>query len=234
MVVFDGPVDNGVGEVVAKYGEKISVVRSPVNQGLGAALDMGLAECRHPLTARFDSDDIYPPERLALQAGCFASRGDVDILGGQIDEFENTPGDIDQSRRVPETVGPDFFTVRRNPVNHMTVMFRTEEVRRIGGYSHMRLMQDYELWLRAISGGLRIANLPDTLAHARIGGDGGLYQRRRGLDNIKSELAVFRAKLKAFRFHWAPVVVLTLIARVGVRLLPSRALGAIYRVLLRR
>ena len=234
VIVIDGPVDDKVEEMIAKHDGKHTILRSPENQGLGAALQIGLEICRHPLTARFDSDDIYPADRLKIQSDYLESHHDIHILGGQIDEFEITPGDVDQSRQVPLAVRPDFFTARRNPMNHMTAMFRTNELRRIGGYSAMRLMQDYELWLRALSNGLRIANLPDTLAQARIGGDGGLYKRRRGVENMKSELAVFRSKVKVFRFPWVPFLVLILAARLSARLLPSNALKAIYMSMLRK
>ena len=234
VVVFDGPVDGAVEEAIATLGKKVTIVRLPANKGLGISLGIGLEQCKHQLTARFDSDDVYPPDRLKLQADYFEAHKDIHLLGGQIEEFENSPGDIDQARLVPERVWPDFFTLRRNPLNHMTAMFRTDDVRRIGGYSGMRLMQDYELWLRAMSCGLIAANLPDTLAYARIGGDAGLYRRRRGIDNIMSELVVFQAKVKAFKFYWLPLVVLSLAARMATRLLPAKALKMIYRSMLRK
>ena len=234
VTVFDGPVDKTVEIAIAKYGKNLSIVRSPVNMGLGAALNMGLEKCKHPLAARFDSDDIYPPDRLKLQAGYLESHEDIHILGGQIEEFENSPGDLNQKRQVPELVRPNFFTVRRNPINHMTVMFRTENLRDIGNYSHMRLMQDYELWLRAMSCELKIANLPNTLAYARIGGEGELYERRRGLKNIRAEMMVFMAKMRLFKFYWLPVLVLSLTGRIVARLLPAHALKTVYRLMLRK
>ena len=234
VIVFDGPVNSDVESVIKTCSNEFTSVRLPVNEGLGAALSIGLEKCKHQLTARFDSDDLYPPGRLKLQADYFETHKDIHILGGQIEEFETTPGDIKQARLVPQRVQLDSFTVRRNPVNHMTVMFRTEDLRRIGGYSVVRLVEDYEMWLRAMSCGLKAANLPDTLAYARIGGGAGMYRRRQGLDNVMSELVVFQAKMKAYRFYWFPVVLLSFLARMTARLLPSQAVKMIYRLLLRK
>ena len=68
----------------------------------------------------------------------------------------------------------------RNPLNHMTVMFRKEAVKRAGGYVHFPLLEDYHLWSRMLAGGEKIANLPDVLAEARIGDD--FAEKRGGLE----------------------------------------------------
>ena len=232
VVVFDGPVGVAVQRTIGKHGKKISVVKIKDNSGLGPALNAGLDACHHPLVARFDSDDWFPRERLEMQLKHFQAHPEISILGGQIAEFEKTPGDIHSIRKVPLAVRADAFTLRRNPINHMTVMFRRDAILEIGGYKDLSYMEDYELWLRAMERGLEIANLPDIMAHARIGS--GLHGRRRGLAYIKSEFAIFLSKSKLFGHRWLPLLMLSLMARVLARLLPTTALKAVYRKFLRQ
>ena len=204
---------------------------SKKNMGLGTALNAGLGVCKHPLVARFDSDDWFPRDRLEMQLDYFQAHPEVSILGGQIAEFERTVGDIHSIREVPLVVSADFFTLRRNPVNHMTVMFRRDAILKIGGYNNLVYMQDYELWIRAMDHRLKIANLPDILAHARIGS--GMHGRRKGLAYIKSEFVIFLSKYKVFGYQWLPLLALTFVARVFSRLLPTWTLKAVYGKFLR-
>lgn len=66
LVVDDGSPDN-TAELVAPLlaDERISYTRLPVNQGMGAALNAGLAQASAPLVAYLPSDDLYHPTHLA-------------------------------------------------------------------------------------------------------------------------------------------------------------------------
>ena len=77
---------------------------------------------------------------------------------------------------------------RRNPFNHMTVCFRRDFIRAIGGYPAIALKEDYALWAKAIARGARVANLPQVLVRARAGSE--LVLRRGGLRYARSELAL--------------------------------------------
>ena len=72
----------------------------------------------------------------------------------------------------------------RNPLNHMSVMMRKDVVIRIGSYRHIPYIEDYELWVRAMINGIRIANIGEVLVHARTGN--GMVQRRGTKKYIKS------------------------------------------------
>ena len=58
-----------------------------------------------------DSDDIARPDRFEKQLRHFAT-SDTDILGGVIEEFRATPGDLNLQNLPPEPPGyTGFFAV---------------------------------------------------------------------------------------------------------------------------
>src|ERR1019366_6257835 len=46
---------------------RIRVLDGPQPGGISRSLNFGLAQCRAPLVARLDADDVCEPERLAMQ-----------------------------------------------------------------------------------------------------------------------------------------------------------------------
>jgi Glycosyl transferase family 2 len=75
IVVDDGSTD-ATAEALAPYGSKIRYLRIP-NSGPGAARNHGLRAAQHPLVAFNDSDDLWLPDRLALQRQLMQARPDL-------------------------------------------------------------------------------------------------------------------------------------------------------------
>ena len=77
VVVRDGPVSPELAQTLAELAATSSVplvqVELQHNEGLGRALDRGLAACRHDVVARQDADDISLPRALRTPAS--AHRG---------------------------------------------------------------------------------------------------------------------------------------------------------------
>jgi len=193
VLVQDGPISDDASGVISEYQHRlpIQLIRLPENVGLARALNAGLAHIDRPWVVRFDTDDVCMPDRLALQMEVACS-GVYDIFGGQIEEFDCVPGDLGIVRKVPVDLDSvRLFARRRNPLNHMTVCFRTVLVKELGGYpTDIPLMEDYALWLRALAAGAAIGNCTDTLVAARVGA--GMYARRGGRRYIQSEFRLQR------------------------------------------
>ena len=71
VLVVDGPVSDGTEEVIRKYSEELAsggtdfrVIRSETNLGCGGAKRLGFGECRYPLIAMMDADDVSVPDRF--------------------------------------------------------------------------------------------------------------------------------------------------------------------------
>jgi len=233
ILVIDGPIGNELELVVQAHSMLLpmKIVRLPKNVGLAAALNEGLKHCSYDLVARFDTDDWCLPERFQTQVLWMNNHADVAVLGTWIAEFEVDPGKTLGMRKVPlEHAKIVQFAQSRNPVNHMTVMYRKSAVDSVGGYQELDLMEDYWLWVRMISKGYKFANLAQVLVHARAGA--GLLERRGGMRYVKSEIIAQRLFFAA-GFIAFPRVLSNLVLRVLPRLVPGSVRGIIYRIALR-
>ena len=176
-----------------------------------------------------DTDDICLPQRFAQQCAHILAHPDLDLLGGQIAEFEHQPQQQQHSRQVPLSHDEIcHFARRRNPFNHMAVAYRKTAVAAAGGYRHHLYMEDYNLWLRMLAAGARSANLPHILVLARTGQ--AMLLRRRGRVYVASEWQLARLKHR-LHFQAALPALYYFVLRALPRLLPAGLLGAVYRIL---
>jgi cellulose synthase/poly-beta-1,6-N-acetylglucosamine synthase-like glycosyltransferase len=232
VLVQDGPVSDELQTILDEFAD-LPLVRVTLQErgGLTVALNAGLSRCRHDWVARMDSDDIADPERFRNQMDFLEEHPDIDVLGGQIDEFDDDPDICIGGRRVPLSHdGIAGFMRHRNPMNHMTVVFRRTVVTALGGYPSLSGMEDYLLWAQLFAAGRCFANMSQVLVRVRAA---GLMGRRRGWTQVKSEWQLqqwlFRLGLVSFG-----TAVVNFILRAGMRLLPGMVLGRVYRIFLRK
>lgn len=190
VIVADGPLTPQLDAVLRQYeNEKlISLIRLRKNQGLGNALNVGIEQANNELIARMDSDDIAVPNRFELQIAEFIKNPELDILGGQIAEFINNPNEIIVYRKVPTThLEIKKFARRRSPFNHPTVMYKKSTIQKLGCYDMSAIrIEDYDLWLRALSDGAVCANLDTVLLNYRSTVDA--MKRRKTLTSLKNHI----------------------------------------------
>src|SRR5690348_1002807 len=127
VIVKDGPLGDELEIVLKSYSGvlPITTVQLERQVGLGPALTAGLAGCRNDLVARVDSDDICVARRFETQLEFLAENPQVAVLGAAIGEFVGDPDTISSVRKLPcDGAQIKKFAKFRNPLNHMTVMFR--------------------------------------------------------------------------------------------------------------
>ena len=198
VIVVDGPVPDALEKTIKDLCTEIGsmkVLWQEKNQGLGKALEIGMAAVSNELVARMDADDISVPDRFEKQRAYMKVHSDCDVLGGQISEFIDSPDKIVAYRRVPLTTeGCKKYYQDRDPLNHMTVMFRRSAVMAVGNYQPWHLDEDSFLWGRLLKAGYHISNLPDILVNVRVGEQ--MYARRGGWKYFKSDTGLLKWKLK--------------------------------------
>ena len=234
VVVEDGPLTDGLYAVLDKYGKEypglIKRISRPENQGLGIALQAGVPECSNELIARMDTDDICREDRFEKQLAEFEKDPDLDIIGSNIDEFEDTPEDIVASRNVPLTDAEiKKYQKRRDGFNHMTVMYKKSAVLGAGNYQPCPLMEDTYLWVRMMKTGVKCKNIGEPLVYARIGKD--MFNRRGGWSYFKKYKAAFKrvyATGYISRFDYFSVITVQFI----VALVPRKLRGWIFKKML--
>ena len=199
ILVCDGPLteelDAVINEKQEAYPEILKTVRLSENGGLGKALNRGLKECSNSLVARMDSDDLSRPDRCEKQLKFFQEHPEISVVGGAIAEFQTDPSVTYATRVVPENHEEiAAFSKSRNPFNHMTVMYRREDILEAGNYQHFPYLEDYYLWVRVFMKKFRGHNLQDVLVDARVGN--GMINRRSGFDYAKTQKRLFSFMLK--------------------------------------
>lgn len=146
-------------------------------RGLGAVLAYGIEQCRFPLIARMDSDDISLPDRFERQLAVFDRFPETAVVSGTIAEFANDPETVTCFRSLPET--PDEivrFARYRSPFNQPAVMFRKQAVISVGNYNNsLKRCEDYDLWFRLLLAGYQGRNVKEPLVLYR---SSGMVQRR--------------------------------------------------------
>lgn len=183
VLIEDGKLTSALYTTIEKWKKTLSgkliIVENKKNLGLAKALNAGLAKATGDIIIRMDSDDIAKPERIEKEAYYLEQHPDIDIVGSWIDEFRNTPDEVINTRKVPETTEDIFrFGKRRNPMNHPSVAFRRQRIIEHGGYTHFLLFEDYCLWAQLLMKGYRFYNIQESLLWFRTSDD--VYARRGG------------------------------------------------------
>ena len=178
LIVIDDGSRDGSGDRLVRAAGKDTRVRlletSGGERGIVAALNLGLESARAPLVARMDADDLCHRARLASLAATLEADNGLFAVTSRVDVFpEGGAGDgmrryIDWQNSLiePGELARDRFV--ESPLVHPSVMMRTGELRRLGGWRDMGWAEDWDLWLRAMEGGLRIRRLTDTLYRWRL------------------------------------------------------------------
>ncbi len=195
VLVCDGPLnaelDAVIEEMQAGHPDTLHVVRLEKNGGLGNALNIGIKECKHEIVARMDSDDISRSNRCERQLNVFATRPEVSICSGIVEEFTVSTEIIEACRVPPETQDQILdFAKKRNPFNHPCVMYQKASVEEAGGYQDFYLLEDYFLWIRMLQKGNLGYNIQEPLLWMRAGPE--MYKRRAGWKYAKSQKALFK------------------------------------------
>lgn len=226
IMVYDGYVNSELQEVVENYKARLNIKVVPIinNVGLGLALNEGLKHCRFDIVARMDTDDICHHDRFSKQIPLIIENKSISMVGSAITEFDEE-GNTRIKKLPTDYVEIKEFSKKKNPFNHMSVVFRKTAVDKIGGYNHHLYMEDYNLWLRMLAGGLHVINTNDNLLDVRVGKD--MLQKRRGVKYLKSEYLLFKLKLKLKITSFLSGLVIFFM-RSCARVVPVRVLAFLY------
>ena len=236
LVVEDGPLAPEMYALLDRYQAEhpglIKRLPLPENRGLGLALQAGVPECSNELIARMDTDDIAREDRFEKQLAEFEADPTLDIIGSQIDEFEDTPADIVAHRHVPTTDAEiKQYQKKRDAFNHMTVMYKKKAVLDAGNYQSCPLMEDTYLWVRMMKNGVHCKNIDEPLVFARIGKD--MYMRRGGWAYFKKYKKAMKMVYDTGYISWFDYFTVITV-QFCVALVPGKIRGWIFKKLLHR
>ena len=236
VLVEDGPLSDDLYRVIQNFANDnpnlLRILKLEENVGLGKALEMGMQYCSYEIIARMDSNDICDPQRFEKQIKFLEDNPKIDIVGSWIAEFIKSPGEVVFIRKVPKTHSEIFkFAKFRNPMNHITVMFKKTAVLRAGSYKHFLLFEDYYLWLRMLMNNAKFANIPECLVFVRAGNN--MLNRRRGINYLNNEIKMQKEMLNMGFISYLQFI-RNLIFRGTVRLTRGRLMKYIYKTFARK
>lgn len=227
VLVKDGELPLELEEMISQYAD-IHIVKLEKNLQLGRALEAGLKECEYELVARMDTDDIMMPNRLEKQYRFMTAHPEITACGGDIAEFMEE--DVILREKHMPTSSQDLYGYgkKRNPLNHMTVMFRKSAIEAVGGYRHFPGLEDYDLWSRLLANGYQIANIPEVLVKARIGDR--FASRRGGWSYFKRYLQLRKEQHRIGYLNMKEYIVACVLT-FGMTVMPEKLREKAYAVL---
>ena len=175
IIIDDGSSDQtaAIIETFANSDARIKLVHTP-GVGRAAALNMALERAQAPYLANIDVDDPSHPQRLDMLTKAMESAPLYAVIGTlslHLVEDEQPQWQIDPSLQVTEIRDVTRILTRRNPINHSSVIMRTDALRAVKGYSTNRASvgrEDYDLWVRLAQTGYRLGKLQTMLASKRL------------------------------------------------------------------
>jgi hypothetical protein len=197
LVIDDGSTDD-TARIAASFADpRVRVFRHPVNLGIAAATNLGMAMARGDLLARLDADDTAMPDRLATQWAFMRDRGDITVVGSDMTLFGAADGDTD----APAEDGriKACFLAAAGNVFNPTACFRRDFVlsRAVRYNPAYAAAEDLAFWIDCMRAGARFANIKRPLVRWRTHGTGLTGSARRFLPRIMTELC-------ADFFPWLP------------------------------
>jgi glycosyltransferase involved in cell wall biosynthesis len=237
VIVKDGPLTSELDLVLNQFYNRDDSIECkihslPENAGLGKALQFGLQFCTYEIVARADSDDICFSNRFHEQVSFLKEHSDIKLLGSSIKEFKFDPTIVTSSKKMPiEHKDIVKYSKYRNPFNHPSVVFYKQVVYDAGGYRHFPYYEDYDLWIRIILKGYKVANIEESLVLMRA--NDGLYKRRGGLSYIK-KIVNFRLYMLKIKYINLFVFIYTTTMQCLIALFPNGLRRIVYTKILRQ
>jgi glycosyltransferase involved in cell wall biosynthesis len=182
IVVDDGSTDR-TPQILDAYGDRLRVIRQ-ANQGVSAARNRGIGDSSGPLIALLDSDDIWLPEKLAVQVDFFKRYPAALIC--QTEEIWIRNGlRVNPGKRHRKPSGMIFErSLELCLVSPSAVMARRELLGEVGLFDeNLPACEDYDLWLRV---GCRFpVHLIDKPLTIKRGGHEDQLSRQSSLDRYR-------------------------------------------------
>jgi glycosyltransferase involved in cell wall biosynthesis len=145
------------------------VLVAEIQIGVSYAANKGNALAKGKYIARMDADDFSHPTRIEKQVQLLNEKPEIGVascLVNHVGHHENTRGlskFVDWANELILPIQIELNRFIEAPFINPTVMFRKELLKEHGEFIHGDFPEDYELWLRWISKGVKIQKVPEIL-----------------------------------------------------------------------
>ncbi|QQS26904.1 glycosyltransferase [bacterium] len=164
IIINDGSTDNTL-KIIKSYKDPRIVLISRENKGQALARNAGIALARGKYIAMMDADDISLPERFEKQVDYLEGHHDIGAVSSFVQNVDSSGKPIgawedDVNVKTPEQIRNTI--AYKNCFSHAPTIFRAKNIKHYQ-YRNIKAAEDYELWLRMISDGIKLAKIPEFL-----------------------------------------------------------------------
>jgi glycosyltransferase EpsE len=196
----DGSTDDTlvIAEQNVANHKNVVLIKNETNKGLNFSLNHCLEYADTKYCARMDGDDISLPTRLEKEIVFLESNPEYAVVSTPMIYFDND-GDFRIGVGCGEISKMNFL--HGTPICHAPCMFRTDAVKRVGGYAdgeEYKRVEDYHLWFKLFSSGYKLFELDECLYKMRD--DRNAKTRRRWIGRKNT----FKLMNKGFRMISLP------------------------------
>ena len=176
LLLEDGSTDSTfeICQQWSRKDERIKLIRNEKNLGLIKTLNNGITHSNSPFIARMDADDISALSRIEKQVNFLLQNDQIGIVGSKSSRIDFKGNITAEEGNVTylssETLSIScFFT---QPFFHGSILIRTQLLKE-NQYSEVyKHSEDFELWLRLNSKGIKFQNLNEILYYYRVNPEG--------------------------------------------------------------
>jgi len=165
LVIDDGsPIS--MREAVAGFGPEVRCLRQE-NGGTASARNLGWRSAQGEYIALLDQDDLWLPQKLALQVPRFAEDPRIGLVVAWMEVFDSKTGEPRGTYRPPaEMTVHDMLGHELPPVQ--TMIFRRSALESIGGFdASLRGTDDWDVNIR-LAAEFRVVTVEEVLGRARM------------------------------------------------------------------
>jgi len=165
-IVMDGGSTDRSVDIIRKYTDRIAFWVSEPDEGQSDALCKGFSRATGEIFGWLNSDDTLAPGTLSRVGEFFAAHPDVDITYGNMHL-------VDPSGRRLYTAYPlldlRILVYENRFIPQQAMFWRRELYVRVGGVNpELRFAMDFELTVRFLRAGARVAKIHKPLANFRF------------------------------------------------------------------
>ncbi|MGI0023401.1 MAG: glycosyltransferase [Nitrososphaeraceae archaeon] len=233
VMVFDKgdpDKDAGISEVISSFPneKKLQVFFREKGAGLADAMNYGLLRSRGKFIAVLDSDDKCSEKRIEHQLQYMLEKN-LNFVGSWAKVISEDGTLV--ARFKPPTSHNDIRNniMIHNPFYHSSILYEKDILSKVGNYIAYPGSEEYDFYLRVISGGYKVGNVPEFLCDYRQRKDSFVasskWKQRKGYLKIKFNAVRKYHYVRLTDLFYATISIAAFFVPLGKESLASSSLG---------
>jgi glycosyltransferase involved in cell wall biosynthesis len=170
LIIINDASNDDSDIIVANYfsDKRIVYIKNEERKNKSFNLNLGIKLAKSEIIAIMDGDDISEINRFEEQYNFLIKQPDIAVVGSYLQIIDANNNIVDKRTKLidPEEIKKNILTY--SPVQQPSVMFRKKVIVDVGGYNEKYYYrQDIDLWMRVVSSGYKISNIPKFLFRYR-------------------------------------------------------------------